>query len=131
MPSSADSQLSPKSLLLANPPPPASYRSSGAFWWANREWQSGWAPGLWSCQVSPPSVLLKTPPSSMPTTTRFGSEKDRATARTWEVHGRGGKLHVGWEGSFLIPSSSCQEAPPSRLTNREEGSLPAYTAPPA
>src|ERR687897_335946 len=125
MPPSAPSQLSPKSVLLATPPPPASYRRSGASGWADREWQSGWAPGLWSCQVSPPSVLFSTPPSSMPTTTRSGSTKDGAIARTWEVQGLGGKLQVGWEGNFLISSSSRQEPPPSRLTNRAEGSVPA------
>src|SRR5215210_4242709 len=125
MPESAASQLSPKSVLLANPPPPASYRRSGASEWANREWQSGWAPGLWSCQVSPPSVLLSTPPSSIPTTTRSESVYDSTIARTWEVQGRGGKLQVGAEGRFLIPSSSRQDAPPSRLTNRAEGSVPA------
>ena len=46
-------------------------------------------------------------------------------ARTWEVQGRGGKLQVGAEGSLLMASSSRHEAPPSRLTNRAEGSVPA------
>src|SRR5215218_459260 len=110
---------------LPRPRPPASYRSSGAPGWANREWQSAWAPGLWSCQVSPPSALLTTPPSSMPATTRSGSAWESAIARTWEVQGLGGKLQVGAEGRFLMPSSSRQDSPPSRLTNRAEGSVPA------
>lgn len=67
--------------LWANSPP-ASYWSQGAAGWAARAWQSAWAPGLWSCQVSPLSVLLTTPPSSMPATTRFGSVCEGAMART-------------------------------------------------
>jgi hypothetical protein len=36
---------------------------------------------------------------------------------------------VGAEGRFFKPSSSRQESPPSRLTKRLLGSVPAYTAP--
>jgi hypothetical protein len=56
---------------------------------------------------------------------QVGSACEGAMARTWEVQGRGGKLQVGAEGRFLMPSSSRQEAPPSRLTNSAEGSVPA------
>src|SRR5687767_1885749 len=59
----------------------------------------------------------------MPATTRSGSAWESAIARTWEVQGLGGKLQVGAEGRFLMPSSSRQDRPPSRLTNRAEGSL--------
>src|SRR4029434_8417639 len=85
----------------------------------------------WSCQLSPPSVERISPPSSIPTRTRFASCGLGAIQRTCEVHGRGGKLQLGREGNSSRPSSARQLRPSSLLRNSRLGSVPAYTPPSA
>ena len=48
-----------------------------------------------------------------------------AIQRTCDVHGLGGKLHVGRESSSSSASSARQLSPPSSLRNRRLGSVPA------
>src|SRR5690606_5672170 len=87
--------------------------------------------GRWSSHVAPPSVLRMRPPSSMPASSRSASRGFGAIHRTCDVHGRGGKLHVGAEGRRRSASSSRQLDPPSSLRKIMLGSVPAYTAPSA
>src|SRR5438045_8772933 len=71
------------------------------------------------------------PPSSIPTRSTSASCGLGAIQRTCEVHGRGGKLHVGRDGSSSSASSAYQFAPRSSLRKSRLGSVPAYTAPSA
>ena len=49
--------VSPPSRLQAAPPPAGSYARPGSVGCQASEWTSRWAPGRWSSQVSPPSVV--------------------------------------------------------------------------
>src|SRR6266498_2307901 len=130
-PSSAGRQVSPASVLKAAPPPPASYALPRARGCQASECTSGCAPGRWSCQLSPPSLERIRPPSSIPTRSSFASCGLGAIQRTCDVHGRGGKLQLGREGSSSSASSSRHDCPRSSLRNSRLGSVPAYTAPSA
>src|SRR6478736_1533369 len=123
--------VSPSFVLKAAPPPPASYARPTVCGCQASEWTSGCAPGRWSCQLCPPSVERIRPPSSIPTRSRPASCGLGAIQRTCEVHGRGGKLQCGREGSSSSASSSRQLLPWSSLRNSRLGSVPAYTAPSA
>jgi hypothetical protein len=48
-----------------------------------------------------------------------------AIQRTCDVHGRGGKLQVGRDGSSSSAVSSCHVSPASSLRNSALGSVPA------
>src|SRR5205823_7400657 len=84
-----------------------------------------------SCQLCPPSLERIRPPSSIPTRSRLASCGLGAIHRTCDVHGRGGKLQRGREGSSSSAFSSRQLSPRSSLRNSRLGSVPAYTAPSA
>src|SRR5439155_22099676 len=68
------------------------------------------------------------PPSSIPTRSTSASCGLGAIQRTCEVHGRGGKLHVGRDGSSKSAFSSRQVAPRSSLRKSALGSVPAYNS---
>ena len=103
--------LSPPSSLHAAPPPPASYarplagdamRASG-----RRAARRGDGPATRRRR----QLERISPPSSIPTSRRSASCGLGAIQRTCEVHGRGGKLQVGREGSSSRAVSSRQLAP--------------------
>ena len=71
----------------------------------------GARPGRWSCHVSPRSVDRISPPSSIPARSVSASCGSGAIQRTCDVHGLGGKLQVGCEGSSSKPASSLHVSP--------------------
>jgi hypothetical protein len=113
------------------PPPPASYARPRARGCQASECTSLCAPGRWSCQLCPPSLERIRPPSSIPTRSMSASCGLGAIQRTCDVHGRGGKLQCGREGSSRSAFNSRQLSPLSPLRNSRLGSVPAYTAPSA
>src|SRR3954452_25165995 len=119
----------PPSRLQAAPSPPASYARPGAVGCQVRQWTSRAASGRWSLNDAPASSVRITPPSSMPTSTTPASCGLGAIQRTCEVHGRGGKLQVGFDGISWSATSSSHVSPRSWLRKSRLGSVPAYTAP--
>src|SRR5262249_27820031 len=84
-----------------------------------------------SCQLLPPSLERIRPPNSIPTSSRSASCGLGAIQRTCEVHGRGGKLQLGRDGSSSSAPNSRQLSPRSSLRNNPLAPLPAYPLPSA
>src|SRR6478609_2527324 len=81
---------------------------------------------------APPAVGRAHQPAELdPDQEQVGSCGLGAIQRTCDVHGRGGKLQLGRDGSSSSASSSRQLSPRSSLRNSRLGSVPAYTAPSA
>ena len=77
----------------------------------------------------PAIVRAHEPTDSIPTSRRSPSCGLGAIQRTCDVHGRGGKLHDGRDGSSSSASSGRHVSPPLSLRKRRLGSVPAYRRP--
>jgi hypothetical protein len=77
-------------------------------------------------QVSPPSLLRISHPSSTAPNTSVGSAGEKAMSRTWLMCGGCGNVQSFVVGSVQSCSDGTQVSPPSVLLNTDEGSVPTY-----